>query len=743
MSTENDVSAKESFWVVGTKFGGKDDQLERFLQEGIWECGTDKHANKVRSIQVGERIAAKSGYNTKKDLPFDNRGQDASVMEFKAIGTVTQNLGNSRRIRVDWQRVSPSRKWYFFTCMQTIWRIPRDPEWRHAWLADALYRFAFNGEEQDIDRFRHKPYWRGRFGDSVDPRVAWTAFYEELADKLLTYRNRRGELLAGIYEFSLKVAGLSKSLLEDGEGNPLRDICPFTVMSLFNRQIADENRKAIATELAHFLGVSIPAPDSFVGIPFVANPRQWFRWKGKKYQSDNIELLWDVYAQAFNMESADNTDARESLSKAFDAAMQLEGVGKNLTIGLHWIRPWRFVALSTPCVDYIIGTLGEQVGKRGAKSIFVGKKSAKNADEYFALIDTLNEHFQDKNCPVFSFPELSLVAWEEWSRKGMPSDAQEEEEEPDLDVDETQDKPQADADTSLAKFTLDDILSDGCFLPREKLESILKRLQSKKNLILQGPPGTGKTWLAKRLAYALLGERNDKKVRAVQFHPNLSYEDFVRGYRPSADGKLALVDGFFMGMIAFAKEDPDNSYVVIIEEINRGNPAQVFGEMLTLLEASKRRPEYALELSYKCVDEAPTFIPPNLYVIGTMNIADRSLALVDLALRRRFAFVDLEPTLGLAWRSWCEKECGMAMEVLQEIEKRIHALNDDIRNDRELGAQYRVGHSYVTPSKHSDAREWFCEVVETEIGPLLDEYWFSSPDKAKKAKERLLEGLSL
>lgn len=301
-----------------------------------------------------------------------------------------------------------------------------------------------------------------------------------------------------------------------------------------------------------------------------------------------------------------------------------------------------------------------------------------------------------------------------------------------------------DTKVALDTYSIDDITADGCFLPQSKIEMILKRLQAKKNIILQGPPGTGKTWLAKRLAFALIGHRDDSKIRAVQFHPNLSYEDFIRGWRPSGEGKLTLVDGPFMEMIKIALENPESKYVIVIEEINRGNPAQVFGEMLTLLETDKRTPDEALELSYKREDGERVFIPDNLYVVGTMNIADRSLALVDLALRRRFAFIDLEPTLGKPWHDWVQSKNGIDSLVLKEIDSRIKTLNNEISADTSLGAQFRVGHSYVTPAvgmNITDAKEWFGEVVETEIGPLLDEYWFDDLEKSRKAQKRLIEGL--
>ena len=141
------------------------------------------------------------------------------------------------------------------------------------------------------------------------------------------------------------------------------------------------------------------------------------------------------------------------------------------------------------------------------------------------------------------------------------------------------------------RYSVDDIVQDGCFVEQQRISNMLERLRSKKNLILQGPPGTGKTWLAKRLAWALVGRKDASCVRAVQFHPNLSYEDFVRGWRPSSDGTLDLVDGPFLEMVQAAIRDAEDPYVLVIEEVNRGNPAQILGEMLTLLEVDKRNPE--------------------------------------------------------------------------------------------------------------------------------------------------------
>ena len=327
-----------------------------------------------------------------------------------------------------------------------------------------------------------------------------------------------------------------------------------------------------------------------------------------------------------------------------------------------------------------------------------------------------------------------------WAKVYSPSATAET----DLDADDE------DGEADLESLTVDEygvaqILDDGCFLPEADLHDLLDRLDAKRNLILQGPPGTGKTWLAKRLGYAVIGTRDHhvagSRMRVIQFHPSMSYEDFVRGWRPAGDGQLKLIDGVFLDAIGAARAEPDLPFVVIIEEINRGNPAQTFGEMLTLLEKDKRREDEGIELAYQRRAGERVFVPDNLYVIGTMNIADRSLALVDFAFRRRFAFAALGTLLNDSWERWCGEQGGLEPTVIANIRHALTELNDEITGDRSLGAQFMVGHSYVTPMKGEkidDPRRWFRGVVQTEISPLLNEYWYDNPEKAAAATQRLL-----
>jgi 5-methylcytosine-specific restriction enzyme B len=283
-------------------------------------------------------------------------------------------------------------------------------------------------------------------------------------------------------------------------------------------------------------------------------------------------------------------------------------------------------------------------------------------------------------------------------------------------------------------YGIDSIIAEGCFLSHSTVSDVLDLLIRKKNLVIQGAPGTGKTWLAKRLGYALIGAKDPARLMAVQFQPSLSYEDFVRGWRPSGTGGLQLADGAFLEAVAAANAEPRRPFVLVIEEVNRGNPAQILGELLTLLEADKRTASEGLRLAYPRSINERVHIPVNLHVIGTMNLADRSLALVDLALRRRFAFVTLTPALDEPWRQWCRAR-GAPDELMEEVQRRMRELNAEIEADHTLGAHFRIGHSFVTPpdsltNTPSEAwKAWFTAVIDTEIEPLLKEYWYDKPDR--------------
>ena len=452
---------KRPSWFVGAVIDNKD-LTNEFIEGGYWEHGFDeKYHDHVHSMKEGDQIAIKAAYTRKKGLPFETYSNMTSVMSIKATGVIEENLGDGKKILVNWNKVEPVREWYFYKYRPTVWKVLTGE-----WMKDDLIDFTFNSKDEDINRFINDPFWKDR------------------------------------------------------------------------------------------------------------------------YTSDVIE-----------------------------------------------------------------------------------------------------------------------------------------------------------------SYRIENIIQDGAFLDLDKLSLIMRRLKEKKNLILQGPPGTGKTWLAKRLGMALIEEEiKDQQISSVQFHPNLSYEDFVRGWRPGSDEKLSLQEGIFMEMVDRALENSDEKYVLVIEEINRGNPAQIFGELLTLIESSKRNSREAIKLCYPNSEglHTPVYVPSNLYIIGTMNVADRSLALVDMAFRRRFAFINLEPNLNKTWKDFVVNKLGMDTSIANYIQSEIGNLNNQISSDSRLGKDFQIGHSFFTPNeslKNKDSKKWFVEMVESEIAPLLQEYWFDSLEEADKAVENLLTNL--
>jgi 5-methylcytosine-specific restriction protein B len=292
-------------------------------------------------------------------------------------------------------------------------------------------------------------------------------------------------------------------------------------------------------------------------------------------------------------------------------------------------------------------------------------------------------------------------------------------------------------------YSTADLIASGVFLTEEDLEQLLERLQSKKAMILQGPPGVGKTFMVRKLAYALMKEIDNDRLEMVQFHQSYSYDDFVRGYRPvpGKAGSFVLQNGIFFEFCQKAIREPDREYVFIIDEINRGNISQIFGELLMLIEPDKRGPEYALPLAYRTEDEPAFYVPPNLYLIGLMNVADRSLAMVDYAMRRRFVFITLKPQYESELFSQWLTERGMDPHLVQLIVERMSRLNQEIREDPLLGENYEIGHSFFLPKGDNFAgldKTWYRRVVRTEIIPLLKEYWFDNPRRAEEAEKKLL-----
>lgn len=284
-------------------------------------------------------------------------------------------------------------------------------------------------------------------------------------------------------------------------------------------------------------------------------------------------------------------------------------------------------------------------------------------------------------------------------------------------------------DAVVQKYTKEDFLSK-VYMTEERYDVLKALLRNKMNVILQGAPGVGKTFTAKKLAYAMMGEVDDSRIEMVQFHQNYSYEDFIMGYRPDgADFKLT--EGIFYRFCQTAANFPDKEYFFIIDEINRGNMSKIFGELLMLIEKDYRGTKATL-----AYNRMPFSVPDNLYIIGMMNTADRSLAMIDYALRRRFSFFEMEP--GFNSDGFTNYQKAFGNETFNMLIDQIKILNKEITEDKSLGRGFQIGHSYFCGREELGCTdEWMRSVVEFDILPMLGEYWFDEPDKLSRWEKNL------
>jgi 5-methylcytosine-specific restriction protein B len=273
------------------------------------------------------------------------------------------------------------------------------------------------------------------------------------------------------------------------------------------------------------------------------------------------------------------------------------------------------------------------------------------------------------------------------------------------------------------------------FMTEEDYDHLRAKLENKKNIILQGAPGVGKTFSAKRLAYSIIGEKDNSRICLVQFHQSYSYEDFIEGYKPSNDG-FELKKGVFFNFCEQAKNAPDKPYFFIIDEINRGNLSKIFGELLMLIEKDYRGEKMTLTYSG---DEF--YVPNNLYIIGMMNTADRSLAMIDYALRRRFSFFDIKP--GFNTVGFQAKKRALNNAKYDNLVSRIIELNNEICDDDSLGMGFEIGHSYLCYKDVNDVTdEWLYAIVNYDILPLLNEYWFDNKTIVKNWNDKLNQAIN-
>lgn len=282
-------------------------------------------------------------------------------------------------------------------------------------------------------------------------------------------------------------------------------------------------------------------------------------------------------------------------------------------------------------------------------------------------------------------------------------------------------------------YTSKDFLKE-VYMDSTNYEELVELLKTKKNIILQGAPGVGKTFCAERLAYSIMGKKDSRRIKTVQFHQSYSYEDFILGYKPAGE-TFKLRNGVFYNFCIEATNNPNQDYFFIIDEINRGNLSKIFGELLMMIEKDYRGKEITLAYS-----DQGFHVPENLYIIGMMNTADRSLALIDYALRRRFSFFDMKPGFESEGFKNHIKAAGCAK--LEKVINLISDLNTEIREDDSLGSGFEIGHSYFCGKAEAMTDSYVKRVVKYDIIPTIQEYWFDNEKKAKEWSEKLIKAIN-
>lgn len=531
----------------------------------------------------------------------------------------------------------------------------------------------------------------------------WVPFFEELADCLLKYKNNRKELIALVKQ-AHELVGKSLPKIES-DNNNIPDIDPFTIYALFNRGKQSTNsRSQICEGYKRTFGIKSDVPTDFSGIPVYAyNQYCFYRYINDPKRVKNcFELLWALFESAIEY-SRDSLNSQR-FSECFEKSLNLPMVGfAKLTMGLYQMRPTTYVNIDKINVPLI------ETKIKIPRDINAGK-------EYLSFCTELKNNLHNSfNCDTFF--ELSFLAFQ-------------------YSVDSTHTQPIPIENVDFHIETNNNGVSGQALMGR----------YSSKNIILYGPPGTGKTYNTVRKAVEIIepdkgwGDKdykavkeeynkllNEGRINFVTFHQSYGYEEFIEGIKPSTDGgnvTYKVEQGVFLQFCENAKkaENKDKNFVFIIDEINRGNISKIFGELITLIEDNKR--DGAIEaMSVKLPYSHKSFsVPDNIYIIGTMNTADRSIAAIDTALRRRFTFIEMMPDYAVL-KGVKVSDIDIA-EMLKTMNERIAVLYD---------REHTIGHAYFMPLKNKDEPKIadLKDIFRNKILPLLQEYFYEDYGKIR------------
>ena len=634
----------------------------------------------------------------------------------------------------------------------------------------------------------------------------WVDFYKEFANKLLQYKDNRKELVKKVLETYKRTKPELPSLLK-GDITDIDPFTVFALFNKTSESKNGDNRKKIISAIADLFGVTTPEPTSFDGIPVTSDLAVRFYNSVGAQKDNDINELWSLFESALTYADSNTLDNRSTLSTYFDRCLKKHGNGTSkITMGLYWIDPDFFLNLDSRNVWYIyqfekeINKLEKEINKlekeidklekeideskkeiyKSKKEIYKSKKEIYKSQKeiyeskeerlpsdlvntlpvikkdekiesskYWDITDKLRNYLQEGKSDFKDFKELSYEAWrcsEEINQinkeKGSKKQKKVKDKSNDLVYKNILAPPidnvaEPEQEYSSTYYNRDMFLKE-VYMDEKNYEHLVALIKRKKNIILQGAPGVGKTFVAQRLAYSMLGTKNDSHIMMVQFHQSYSYEDFIMGYRPT-NSSFELKYGAFYNFCKKAAADRQHEYFFIIDEINRGNLSKIFGELFMLIENDKRGVELPLLYS-----DEKFAIPGNVYLIGTMNTADRSLAMLDYALRRRFSFYEMSP--GFETEGFLEYKTELNNKKFDHLIKCVKELNDEIMSDDSLGEGFYIGHSYFCNLDKNDSNEKkfdniLAGIVAFELIPLLKEYWFDEPEKVNKWTMRLMDAI--
>ena len=447
-------------------------------------------------------------------------------------------------------------------------------------------------------------------------RYTWVDFYQNFATNLLAYKNDRKLLIEKLFTIFSDI-GIKISEIENN--GTIIDIDPFSVFGMFNKGLKEKNSERFIKMLADEFDVPYLTPSHFSGVPIIM--KSYVKFSGFNSQCLNeINNLWNLFESALKYSDSNSSENRKNFINTFNIVTAQKGLRWKITMGLYWIRPEAFIDLGVINRRFLFNNDMFFEIKNGRKEEIT---KIPDGDGYLNLIDKCKKFFPQYK----SFAELSYAAFCLYTKPEAKDRFSEKNDCKEILNEEKKQK--------LMPYTDEDFLNE-VYMEKDRYRLLKDVLKYKKNIILSGVPGVGKTFISERLAYSIMNAVDYDKVEMVQFHQSYSYEDFIMGYRPSDDGGFSLHKGIFYNFCKKAERDRDNKYFFIIDEINRGNLSKIFGELFMLIESDKRGMQ--IELVYR--DEKFS-VPENIYIIGMMNTADRSIAMLDYALRRRFVFLKL------------------------------------------------------------------------------------------------------